>query len=227
MIVAAHHLKGTPQHEFHERLKKYMGEGGTPEFWPQKPWPEKCFVQWGIGIVPAGVSFFEAFPGNDDTAGGFIRGEGSTLEEAEASAFAKYERQHECQHLWGREDYKNGYALCRRCRAGRSGLAISLVHHAEQFSFRRIERVTRQAIAVEVVAGHEPTRRTPSTTPRPAGKPAWKAGEKRAPAAGQADGRFPKPAAARRDGAPRTRHEGSAKSGPVRAGGRRPGYEGH
>ena len=122
MIVAAHHLKGTPQHEFHERLKKYMGEGGTPEFWPQKPWPEKCFVQWGIGIVPAGVSFFEAFPGNDDTAGGFIRGEGSTLEEAEASAFAKYERQHECQHLWGREDYKNGYALCRRCRAGRSGL---------------------------------------------------------------------------------------------------------
>ena len=123
------------------------------------------------------------------------------------------------------EDYI--HRIGRTGRAGRSGLAISLVHHAEQFSVRRIERVTRQAIAVEVVAGHEPTRRTPSTTPRPAGKPAWKAGEKRAPAAGQADGRFPKPAAARRDGAPRTRHEGSAKSGPVRAGGRRPGYEGH
>lgn len=123
------------------------------------------------------------------------------------------------------EDYI--HRIGRTGRAGRSGLAISLVHHAEQFSVRRIERFTRQAIAVEVVAGHEPTRRTPSTTPRPAGKPAWKAGEKRAPAAGQADGRFPKPAAARRDGAPRTRHDGSAKSGPVRAGGRRPGYEGH
>ena len=55
------------------------------------------------------------------------------------------------------EDYV--HRIGRTGRAGRSGLAISLVHHAEQFNLRRIERFTRQSIPVEIVAGHEPTRR--------------------------------------------------------------------
>ncbi len=88
---------------------------------PSRPWPEQCYVQWGSsGLVFSakgnyGTAFFEAFPG--DNAGGFIRGEGGTVAEAEAAAYAKYEREAECRHLWGREDYRNGGALCRRCRA--------------------------------------------------------------------------------------------------------------
>lgn len=123
------------------------------------------------------------------------------------------------------EDYI--HRIGRTGRAGRSGLAISLVHHAEQFNVRRIERFTRQPIPVEVVAGHEPTRRALPARPRPVGKPAWKGGEKRAPATGQADGRFANPTAARRDGAPNKRRDEFAKSGPGRAGGRRQGYGDH
>jgi len=111
------------------------------------------------------------------------------------------------------EDYV--HRIGRTGRAGRSGLAISLVHFAEQFNVRKIERFTKQLIPVEVVVGHEPTRRTPSANPRPAGKPAWKGGEKRSygQPTSQADSRFSKPAAPRRDGAPRAPYQDSAKPG--------------
>lgn len=80
------------------------------------------------------------------------------------------------------EDYV--HRIGRTGRAGRNGLAISLVNHAEHFNVRKIERFTKQVIPVEVVPGHEPTRRAPtSTNGRPAGKPngrpAWKSGENR------------------------------------------------
>ena len=118
------------------------------------------------------------------------------------------------------EDYV--HRIGRTGRAGRSGLAISLVHFAEQFNVRKIERFTKQLIPVEVVVGHEPTRRAPSANPRPAGKPAWKGGEKRSygqPSA-PADKRFSKPAGApRRDGAPRAPYHDSAK--PSHGGARR------
>jgi superfamily II DNA/RNA helicase len=74
------------------------------------------------------------------------------------------------------EDYV--HRIGRTGRAGRNGLAISLVNHAEQFNVRKIERFTNQLIPVSVVAGHEPTRRAPAGKARPGGKPrpAWKAG---------------------------------------------------
>jgi superfamily II DNA/RNA helicase len=104
------------------------------------------------------------------------------------------------------EDYV--HRIGRTGRAGRSGLAISLVHHAEQFNVRRIERFTRQSIPVEVVAGHEPTRRPQAAKPRPEGRP-WHGADKRTgQPAGQADKRVGKPAAHWRDGLPRTaRHD--------------------
>ncbi|HMX22160.1 MAG TPA: DEAD/DEAH box helicase, partial [Accumulibacter sp.] len=70
------------------------------------------------------------------------------------------------------EDYV--HRIGRTGRAGRSGLAISLVHHNEHFNVRKIERFTKQSIPVEVVEGHEPTRRAPPSHPRPGNKPVWK-----------------------------------------------------
>lgn len=119
---------------------------------PLKTWPEDCVVQWGgsgSGIVLGeedcySTAFFEAFP-SDGTAG-FIRGEGENVEEAEAAAFASFERQSGCfkagGHQWTRsprkagfEDrlrnghrvpkvatYTNGGAFCLRCNAFETAL---------------------------------------------------------------------------------------------------------
>ena len=79
------------------------------------------------------------------------------------------------------EDYI--HRIGRTGRAGRNGIAISLANHAEHFNVRKIERFTKQPIPVEVIPGHEPTRRPPSAShgrpgsksnsARP-GKDAWK-----------------------------------------------------
>lgn len=97
------------------------------EYQPRHEWPGDTLVQWGgrgvvLGKNPYTTAFFEAFPDKKVTAGGgFIRGEGKTIEEAEDAAFAQFTRETSCQHLWGREHYTNGGQLCRHCRAFRSG----------------------------------------------------------------------------------------------------------
>jgi hypothetical protein len=106
--IADHHKPGAWRHD--------------PSFEPSCAWPEECYVQWGGGglvLRKDGSSyrtaFFEAFPG--DNAGGFIRGEGPTIAEAEAAAFAKWSRQVLCEHRWCRKGYENGGAICARCGA--------------------------------------------------------------------------------------------------------------
>lgn len=62
------------------------------------------------------TAFFEAFP-TCNGVGTFLRGEGATVEEAEAAAFVKYERASQCQHDkgWDRKGYTNGGAFCNGC----------------------------------------------------------------------------------------------------------------
>jgi superfamily II DNA/RNA helicase len=72
------------------------------------------------------------------------------------------------------EDYV--HRIGRTGRAGRNGLAISLVNHAEAMHVRRIERFTKQPIPVDVVEGFEPKKSAPA---RSAARPGWKPGDGR------------------------------------------------
>jgi len=78
------------------------------------------------------------------------------------------------------EDYV--HRIGRTGRAGRNGVAVSLVNHAENMLVRRIERLTRQPIPVEVIEGFEPKRAAPS---RSASRPGWKPGDGRNAKPGQ------------------------------------------
>ena len=96
------------------------------------------------------------------------------------------------------EDYV--HRIGRTGRAGRNGLAISLVNHAEGMNVKRIERFTKQLIPVDVIEGFEPKRT--ASAPRSAARPGtWKPGDNRTGAKpGQRT--FSKPGAPRREGAP-------------------------
>jgi len=74
------------------------------------------------------------------------------------------------------EDYV--HRIGRTGRAGRSGIAVSLVNHAEGMHVKRIERFTKQLIPVDVVAGFEP-KKTATTSARPRKPGGWKPGENR------------------------------------------------
>jgi hypothetical protein len=120
MRIASHHIKGTPESRLHGAL------GREVDYTPVCAWPDDCAVQWGNGIIPA-TPFFEAFP-----PGTFIRGEGETIDAAERDAFAQYERESICKHLWGRRSakrgtYLNGAGWCRKCDAFRSSMFRSVV----------------------------------------------------------------------------------------------------
>ena len=123
------------------------------------------------------------------------------------------------------EDYV--HRIGRTGRAGRNGLAISLVNHAEQFNVRKIERFTKQVIPVEVVAGHEPTRRAPTGNGRPPsgkpnGRPAWKSGSGNSHAKPRSEGGYAgKPGAAKHDGYARSAPRDGAKRPPADGGNRR------
>lgn len=104
------------------------------DYTPVCPWPEDCTVQWGSPrtldrddkdpIVVDG--FFEAFPAQPTRASSYLRGEGTSIEEAERACFARYEREKECNHHWGRArthgkaPYTNGYGWCQLCGCGQS-----------------------------------------------------------------------------------------------------------
>jgi superfamily II DNA/RNA helicase len=94
------------------------------------------------------------------------------------------------------EDYV--HRIGRTGRAGRNGLAISLVNHAENMNVKRIERFTKQLIPVDVVEGFEP-KKTASAPRSAARKPgSWKPGDNRGNAAKPAQRTFSKPGAAPR-----------------------------
>ena len=94
------------------------------------------------------------------------------------------------------EDYV--HRIGRTGRAGRNGLAISLVHHTEFRDVKNIERYTRQDIPVAVVPGHEP-RKTAMARPR---TPGWKPGDGKTSykSGGRTDSRYSKPGAPKREG---------------------------
>jgi superfamily II DNA/RNA helicase len=112
------------------------------------------------------------------------------------------------------EDYV--HRIGRTGRAGRNGVAVSLVNHAEAMNVKRIERFTKQLIPVEVVEGFEP-KKTASTT-RSAHKPGgWKPGDARGNTAKPGQRTFSKPSAPRKDGTsfskgPRTGDSGARRS---------------
>jgi superfamily II DNA/RNA helicase len=113
------------------------------------------------------------------------------------------------------EDYV--HRIGRTGRAGRNGIAISLVNHAESMNVRRIERFTKQSIPVEVVEGLEPKR---AAAPRSDRRPGWKPGDNRfAKKPGQRSFGHP--------GAERSAGEGYKREGGYRTEGQRSeGYRG-
>ncbi|MBC7454247.1 MAG: DEAD/DEAH box helicase, partial [Massilia sp.] len=113
------------------------------------------------------------------------------------------------------EDYV--HRIGRTGRAGRNGLAISLVNHAEGMNVKRIERFTKQLIPVNVVEGFEPKRT--ASAPRSAARPgSWKPGDNRSAPAKPGQRTFSKP------NAPRSGEGGYKGSAPRSADGARRTY---
>ncbi len=91
------------------------------------------------------------------------------------------------------EDYV--HRIGRTGRAGRHGIAVSLVNHAEGVHVKRIERFTKQPIPVDVIEGFEPKK---SAAPA-ARRPGWRPGDGRGGKPGKPGQRsFAKPGGAPR-----------------------------
>lgn len=84
----------------------------------QQAWPAGMHVQGGdMGLVVKQdgqsykTAFVEAFP-----TGTFLRGEGTTITEAETFCWEKYQRWIGCDpHQWETRGYKNGSGFCKKC----------------------------------------------------------------------------------------------------------------
>lgn len=92
-----------------------------PDYDCQKNWPTDTFMQCGQkGIVISTkkekpsyrTAFFEAFPNDPST---FIRGEGSSIEEAEAAAFKKYEKIIACNEHDYKRRLESEHGNCVKC----------------------------------------------------------------------------------------------------------------
>lgn len=111
------------------------------------------------------------------------------------------------------EDYV--HRIGRTGRAGRNGIAVSLVNHQENMNVKRIERFTKQSIPVDVIEGFEPKKAAVASRPGSG----WKPGDNRGRAKpGQRS--FSKPNGP--SGAPRRESGyGASRSGPNSGGARR------
>jgi superfamily II DNA/RNA helicase len=88
------------------------------------------------------------------------------------------------------EDYV--HRIGRTGRAGRNGIAVSLVNHSEGVNVKRIERFTKQLIPVDVIEGYEPKKTaSPSRSNRKPG--GWKPGDNRNNASKPGQRTFSKP----------------------------------
>jgi len=112
------------------------------------------------------------------------------------------------------EDYV--HRIGRTGRAGRNGVAVSLVNHAEGVHIKRIERFTKQTIPVDVIEGFEPKKT--ASAPRKPGN--WKPGDNRrngSQPAKPGQRTFSKPGAPRKDGGFKSARSGDFGGGARRA----------
>ena len=108
------------------------------------------------------------------------------------------------------EDYV--HRIGRTGRAGRNGIAISLVNHSESMNLKRIERFTKQVIPVDIIEGYEP-KKTASAAKRPSRPNGWRPGDGRSrPPAKPGQRTFSKPGAPRKEGATGGGYKGNRAS---------------
>jgi len=93
-----------------------FGSGPDTEYETKHEWGFFCQAgSKGIVFSKKGnytTAFFEAFP---RTPKCFIRGEGTTVEEAEQQAWEKWQKIQTCTHEMERRDRTDGYAYCKHC----------------------------------------------------------------------------------------------------------------